>query len=410
MADTRLEERFAAFEAQVTGTFRPAPITGMTTRVRRRRRLRRGLLTGFLAALVATPAGGYAVAGYHDDARPGPTPTPTMTGPPRFDPVDRQIAVPGVTWRDAHVRLALTDAAHGWAFFERCEDENESTTCTYALGVTADAGATWNATALGTRADGRPVNIYPLDGRTLAVHVITKGFLLTTDGGATFTEYPESEPPVQAQRVNAGGDFALLCPGATGFQDGASSVECARPQVYKIGAGAVTPQPTLRGDLAELWQGGDGKLWLTSWDGDVTRVAISYDSARTWQEVGPVPAAEAKLTLSPTGNEVWAVTDEPAGLWRLDGSRFVAQKGLPTEVFQHNVLAIGDGILLIKDGNDDTLTGGFWQDGRYQELAGLRTVGMSVLPDGTIVVVERGLTTVVGTGEGVHRTWTRFSS
>lgn len=413
MADVRIEERFAEFEAQVTGTFRPAPITDMTTRVRQRRRLRRGLLTGFVLALVAAPAGGYAVAS-RDDAQPTPTPTPTVTGPPRFEPDERRI-----TMLDGYenARLTMTDAAHGWVLFERCEDENESATCKYALGVTASAGASWNATMLGTRADGRPVNLYPLDGRTLTVHVIGKGFLLTTDGGETFTEHPESAPPVQALRASVGGDFALLCPGATGFEDGAGGLECARPQVRTVGGDVVSPQPTLRGELYELIQGGDGKLWLTSWDGAVTRVAVSYDSARTWQEVGSVPAENVELTLSPTGTEVWAVADHPAQLWRYDGSRFVAQQGLPAEVFQHNVVAIGDGILAVKDGNDDTFAGGFWQDGRYQELPGLRASGVSVLSDGTLIFTERGPgtveeakhTTVVGTGEGIHRTWARYS-
>jgi hypothetical protein len=411
VGDLKLDERFARFEADVPGTFRPAPLDEVKAATRRRRGARRGIVACVLATLVAAPAGTYALAGGGDEA---PRPSKVHV----FQPEERKITVPGV---DLPVRSVWfpRDAQHGWAMFEACWNDNDYRDCRYAMALTSDGGATWRGVALPDLAkENAPVNAYPVDDRTLAIHAIGKRFYLTTDGGATFKQYSNLSPPEVAQAAIAdSGGYSLRCPGATGFEDGASSVECERPELVRLGS---APAPlamsyTLPGKVQQVLRGGDGRLWLVSLDGDRTRVAYSTDDATaTWTELEPVAGRDteisaARLTASPDGQEIWLVSSEGKGLWRLEGTRFEPRTGLPDEFYAHNVVALGGGYLAVASGHDAG-PGGFWHDGTFTPIGNLRTSYVEVPPDGTVVFRDAddgGW--LVGTGTGADRDWVRLS-
>jgi hypothetical protein len=409
--DLRLDERFDRFEAQVRETFRPAPLADLAVRACSRRRLRRGLLAGILAALVAAPAGGFAVAAGQRDAVPPPVPPVPQNG---FHPIERQVALPGVRLPLVWVRFG-TDARHGWAWFEECTDQDDYGTCRYALGSTQDGGGTWRPAILpDLPADRVPMNVYPLDAGTLAIHAVQKRFWLTTDQGRTFQEHPVSAPPADALRASTdpepGDPYTLLCPGAVGFEDGASGVECARPQLVRIGDGPVADQPTAGDELLQVLTGSDGRVWLLTTENGRSQIAVSTDDARTWTKLAPVAGASdtrRSLTISPDGQEVWLVDEQE--LWRLSGTRFVPQTGLPA-VFVHNVKAVGGGVLAVAAGQDEAdTTPGFWLAGAFHPIDGMSVVAVDVVRDGSVMFVQTDGRRVLGVGAGTDRIWYRFS-
>jgi hypothetical protein len=419
MGEIGLGERFARFEAEVPATFRPAPLAEVVAAARRRRRLRRALFAGVLALLLGGPAGAVAVAGRHD-GRPSPMPLPSVqTAPPSasvspdpIHPVDRKVTVPGV---DLPLRaVQVIDAGHAWAFYDSCPDGGDPGGCRYALGSTSDGGVTWHRANLpDLAADGQlVVGLFPLDERSAVFYVLHKRFWLTTDGGATFTSYPASSPPPQAQRAITypPSGFRLLCPGATGFEDGASGIECDRQRMVRVGSGPVPNQPTLPGRLDAAFQAADGRIWLQSSDGDLTRVAVSTDDSRTWTDVGSVPG-NATLSVSPDGAEVWLVEnhspDVPAAVWRLTGSRFMPQAGIP---YDFSGGAGGGGMLAGVTGDAGKVgQAGLWYGGTFHPIPGLSAMALDVLPDGSLTSRLPDGSTLVGTGTGTDRDWYRLS-
>jgi hypothetical protein len=322
-----------------------------------------------------------------------------------IEPVERRVVLTGV---DLPLRAVwfMGDAHHAWAWFESCP---AGVACRYALGSTVDGGVTWRSVALPDLGpDPAPINVYPLDTQTLTLHVVGKRFWLTTDGGVSFTRYPATKPPVAALRANTwpvrGGEYTLLCPRAVGFEDGASGIACDRQQLVRIGVGPVQPQPALPGRLDEVVAAGDGRLWLASQDGGLTRVAMSPDGARTWQELIPV-AAQASLAVSPDGHDVW-LTAYPNLVWRLSGPTFAPEPIPDSLMIEGNVLATGAGMLVLGSGDGAS---GFWHDGAFTTIAGRSAVPREVLPDGSIVFGQDNGACLVAVGAGLHRSWVRLS-
>lgn len=418
MGDIGLSERFARFEAEVPATFRPAPLAEVASAARRRRRLRRALFAGVLALLVGGPAGAVAVAGRHD-GRPSPLPVPIVQtarppsaspSPEAIHPVERSVTLPGVDIPTKHVYPL--DARHAWVYYESCPEDPGG--CRYALGSTSDGGVTWQRANLPDLAVDKQtvVGLFPVDARTASLYVLHKRFWLTTDGGATFTSYPDSSPPPQAQRAITypSSGYRLLCPGAVGFEDGASGVECDREQVVRIGSGPVPNQPTLPGRLDWVFQAADGRIWLTSVDGDVTRVALSTDDTRTWTDLGSVPGTP-QLSVSPDGADVWLVVNHvpriPAAAWRLTGTRFVAQAGIP---YDFSGVAAGGGMLAGVTGDPGKVgSAGLWYGGAFHPIPGLMASWLGVLPDGSLTCGQPDGSTLVGAGTGTARDWYRLS-
>jgi len=421
MAEAGIDERFARFEAEVPATFRPAPLAEVAARARRRRRLRRALFAGVLAIAVGAPAGAVAVAADHD-GRPSPFPPPVvqLSRPPAsatpepIRPIERTAALPGVDMTGKQVYPV--DATHAWVWYVDCTAEDNPGSCRYALGSTSDGGVTWHRANLpNLAADKADVIPIAVDARTFAFYALHKRFWQTTDGGASFSSYPATAPPRQALSAWArdpGDAFTLLCPGAIGFEDGASGIECDREQVVRIGSGPVPHQPTLPGRPAEVLQAGDGRIWLITNDGPVTRVAVSTDDSRTWTEVGSVPG-QAALTVSPDGADVWLVEghtpDAAATVWRLTGTRFVAQAGSPEDL--GGATAMGGG-MLVGAARTSSIGGspGYWFGGAFHWIPGLQTTGCNLLRDGTIACYGgQDQSFLLGVGTGTERTWYRLA-
>ncbi|PWR07290.1 hypothetical protein DKT68_19705 [Micromonospora acroterricola] len=425
MRETDLDDVFAEFERQTAPTFRPPGLAAAGRRVRERRVRRRGLLAGVAALLLVGPGGAYALAGRNDDGNPPtPAPSPTASQPDdRPAPVQRRtVTVPGVPGELR--QLKFVDARHGWAFFDTCDPEDVgSTDCRRDLARTADGGVTWRRTALPavvnepTTPGG--LGLLPVDDQQLTV---TNGirYLVTTDGGASFTEHPIDAPPRVTRLAVASRDgYLLRCPGDDGMSKRSS---CTRQQLVRVDGVAVPAQPPV--DLTRnagkwLIEGGDDRLWVAVRNGDRMTVAVSDDRAVTWRTL-PAVAGAAGLLVSPDGTDAWLVGMNPEGgssaassrrVWALTGNRWQEQPGLPDETFA--AVAANDGVLAVTGVHGG---GGYWVDGRYVDepaLGGRRRDGgeafiVRVLPDDTIAM-EYPTGTFLGTGSGVDRSWSRVS-
>ncbi|GAA2351758.1 hypothetical protein Cme02nite_25330 [Catellatospora methionotrophica] len=428
-----MDQTFAAFAANTVGTFRPAPVEAVAVAVRRRRRTRRGVLAALTLAALVTPLTLLQLGGRGEapppvitpstpavlSPDPSPTPGPSLTAGSSLE--RRQVQVPGVA-PGYPPRVVFTDATHGWALLQRCDGDSaacELEDCTRAdnacagvLARTDDAGRTWRRVPGTPALDGKVISQYALDGQTLALHLVGEGFLLTRDGGATFTTHPLSAPPPEAllavAREQGRDGYAVLCPGARGFEDGASGRTCAREQLVRIGSGPVRPQPGLGGSdqPSVVRRGADGRLWLlTSLDFERDRVGIqvSTDDARTWQQVPTPPSAVLDgLLLSPDGRTVGIIG--PGGvLWRLAGDRWTPLPGLPAEAFPHLVAALDGGDLIAADPR------GVWRvrGDRTTLLPGLSPMdSLRLLPDGTLLGYGADAVWLSpDPGEEVNRRW-----
>ncbi|MBQ1050386.1 exo-alpha-sialidase [Micromonospora sp. C51] len=418
MREINLDRLFAEFEATAAPTFRPPGVDAARRRVNRRRRRRRGLLAGLVALLLTGP-GVYATAGRDADRDPpDPTPSPATPSPaPDGQVIERKVNPVGVAGRLAGLRFV--DARHGWALFDTCgPDDSDRTGCRLDLARTADGGATWQRTPLPDTANNPrwagPYYLLPLDGRNLTVGV-PDGYLVTTDGGASFTEHPRESPP-EVTRLAAATrrGYLLQCPGSGAL----IKLNCAEWELARIGAAKVPTQPPviLSGAASnDLIDGGDGRIWVTTRNGDWLTVAVSDDDGGTWQEL-PDVAGAARLLVSPDGRDAWLVNinegfDAPTHkrVWRLDGDRWQERTQLPPDT--NSAAAVNGGLLAVTNPWGNV---GYWTGDRYLDVPVLRrrlTSGehpptVQVLPDDTIVITTPTDTTL-GTGPAQTRTWTR---
>ncbi|MFU8875310.1 WD40/YVTN/BNR-like repeat-containing protein [Micromonospora sp. SL4-19] len=413
MPDTVIEEMFAEFEATARETFRPPGVPEAQHRVRARRRRRRGLLAGVTALLLAGSAGGYAAA--HRGDRPEPTPTPTVSPTPDGKVTERKVALPGVPGELTDLRFV--DARTGWALFDTCGSyDPDARGCQRTIARTTDAGVTWRRTAFPAAPTGG-VHLLPRDDETLTV-MARDGYLVTVDGGATWTSHPLGSPPEATRRTFATPSGLFIgCPSPKGLDGGARGLTCGRQQVLRVVDGGALPhQPpvTLSQEVESvLFEGGDGRLWLTVLEGDRFTVITSDDLGVTWRKL-PAVAGARNLAASPDGRDVWLVrTDRPNAVWRLVRDRWQQGPGLPDDT--DGVAAVGGGTLAVTS----TYGGmGFVADGRYVDVPELRDllhsssnygVGVAVLPDGTVLVTPANNMQLLGTGRGVDRTWVRVS-
>ncbi|WP_144119848.1 hypothetical protein [Catellatospora sichuanensis] len=427
-----MDQTFADFAARTAGTFRAVPVEAVASAVRRRRRTRHGALAALALAAIIAPVTLLNLGG-RGETPPVVTPsTPAVTSPsgsPSAAPAPvvetRAVQVPGVA-PDFPATVVFTDAEHGWALLVGCPsrapacDQDDCVqaghTCTAVLARTGDGGRTWHRVTGVPSLDGKVINLYALDGQTIALHLIKEKFLLTRDGGATFTTHPLSAPPQEAvladARAHGHEGYGLACPGAVTFEDGASAPECERVQLYKIGSGPVVPQPQLGGNpnrASSLHRGLDGRFWLlTSPEHEgAPRIQLSEDGLRSWRQLpAPAQATAFGLVLSPDGAEVW-LTGNTQQLWRLVGGAWQRQADLPAETQPHQVVALGGGILLA--GNPS----GVWrlQDGVFTQVPGLPGLGiLTRLPDGTLFGYDDNGRKWLspGTGNAADRPWIKI--
>ncbi|MDG4803968.1 cell wall synthesis protein CwsA [Micromonospora sp. WMMD980] len=404
-----LEDLFVEFETAAAATFRPPGVADAQRRIRGRRR-RRGLLAGLLAVVLAGPASALAVA--HRADRPEPRPTPSVSPSPTGRLTVRTVTLPGVPGELADLRFVSARA--GWALFDTCVDAGESRSgCRRTVARTVDGGVTWQRAGLPAVPDGG-FQLLPVDTDTLVV-TTRAGYLVTADGGNSFTSHPYEAPPVAVRRVFATPSGLYLgCP-----PDGVRP-NCDRQRVLRVSGGLHFHQPpvTLRSDTENaLVEGADGRLWLTVGDDNGLTVVTSADQGTTWQELPPVPRAARQLALAPDGRDVWLVrTTQPNGVWRLAGTRWEPGPALPDDT--DGIAAPGAGLLVVTSayGGLGFVTGGGYVE--VPELRGpLRTsdprdsdprTSVSVLPDGT-VLAQHGRSWFLGVGRGMDRSWFQYS-
>jgi hypothetical protein len=379
-----VDEEFARFSAEVSGTFRPVPVASMP-HWRRSRWRGRVWVAGLFAALVAAAS---AVA-----LQPASSPPP-----PGIRIVDRPVRLAGASGAMA---LRFSDADHGWVLFTDCPAPGGP--CTYHLGRTRDAGLSW-----------QPVQPPPLSGTGLAVllavddRMVLLGswgageaaasYWITADGGATFTRSTGPDDLITAHNP---GPYVP-------FEVHGTSLVMSRTGM----AGAV---PDVPGELRQLAQGRSGPLWAAIYDNGQTKVAWSGDAARTWQFLAPLPA-RGVLAVSPDGHDAWLLTDLPTRLWRLPttpagaGAAAVEVPGFPTAVDPASAAAVDGGGLLV---NPSGTGMGFWRDGGFtrldERLAGSAVA--QVLRDGTMVLThfsdDWSTVEVLRSADG--RTWFRHT-
>ncbi|GHJ46617.1 hypothetical protein Cs7R123_39590 [Catellatospora sp. TT07R-123] len=412
MSEPRIEETFAEFEAAAAGTFRPAGLGLVDDAVRRRRRTRRGGLGALALLAVSAPlllAGMYGGGGEAPVLQPTPTVSSGAVAPVR---ATRPVRVPGFETQ-APPTVVFTDADHGWTLVERCTGSDP---CAMAVGVTGDGGRTWRR-AQTPDLTGKVVNLYPLDGQTLTLHLIGEKYLLTTDGGAHFSSYPLNQPPPQAQLAQSRRDgregYAVRCPGATGFEDGGAGLNCAKMELVRLGSGPVPVQPELGGPMtgaATVHRGGDGRLWVISQvapSGRI-RVQVSVDAARSWQQLPEIYSTGLgslpDLVISPDGHDVWVACADGLAYhldydqWRrfdlnLDGQQ------------PHMVRSLGEqgGLVL----SDTRRTWYLTEHGVISEVPGLPGFdGIEQSADGTLFGYGDGLW--LSPGAGPVREWIRL--
>ncbi|MFF5172403.1 WD40/YVTN/BNR-like repeat-containing protein [Micromonospora sp. NPDC000089] len=406
MPDTTIEQLFVEFDAAARDTFRPPGVPEARRRVVTRRRRRRGVLAGVAALLLAGSAGGYVTADRDD--RPTPSPTPTASPSPTL--AERKVALPGVPGR--LTALHLVDADSGWALFDTCDSSDPGARgCRRALARTTDGGRTWQRTALPRVPDGA-VQLMPVDNSTLTVRAAT-GYLVTDDGGRTWTSHPLTSPPDDVHRTveHEGGPYV----GCASLQeDTPPPLTCDRLKVVLLDGTPFAYQPpvTLRpGADAAAFSGLDGRYWFTVRDG--ARLSVfAWNGEGPWRKL-PVVAGARQLALSPNGQDVWLMSTEgPSRVWRLVDDRWRPGPGLPDDTA--TVAAADGGLLVVTSAYGGA---GFVTDRGYLDLPLLRDAlrddpdapaSVSVLPDDT-VLVEYGTTRILGVGQGLVRTWTRFS-
>jgi hypothetical protein len=405
---TDLNELFAKFEAETTTSFRPPGVPAAQRRTRARRRRRRALLTGVVALLLAGPGGAFALADRGDRADP----TPVVIPSPEGRLTVRKVTLPGV--RGELSKLRFVDGRTGWALFDTCGgDDPDDTGCLRTLGRTTDGGATWQRAALPAAPDG-PVQLLPVDGRRLTVQVGPE-YLVTVDGGATFSRHPiTSTPAATLAALATRSGFLVACPSFLRPGGGAGGRSCTRESLLRIDDDPLPRQPPVilrQDDEHSLVEGRDGRLWLSVATVSGGTVVTSDDRGATWTTLAaPGPG---RLTVSPDGAEVWFVdTEGPRSVWRLVGDRWEQRGGLPDD--SATAAAAGAGIIAVTSRYGGA---GFWVDGRYVDVPELRDplrsdpdagVDLTVLPDGT-VLIGYGRTQILGTGTGTDRTWTWIS-
>ncbi|TDB79326.1 hypothetical protein [Micromonospora sp. KC721] len=411
MPERTVERMFAEFEAEALTIFRPPGVAAARRRARVLRRRRRGFLAAVAALLLGGPAGAFALAN-RDDA-PTPSPMPTTSPSPSDEPVVRRIAPSGAPGTLQELRFV--NARTGWALFSTCAlGGGPASECRSAVVRTDDAGLTWRTNAVPDRIRGHLQLIPGPDGGTLAVMAQT-GWLVTSDGGRTFTEHPRDSPPLPAQRALATlSGYLLRCADATALTVVDPGPACTRQVLATVGQRRLPDQPPVQLRTTQphqLAEGGDRRLWLAVHQEGRTIVLVRGSAATDrWRKLPSVPG-ELSLLVSPDGRHVWlAGFQQRKPLWQLTGDSWRELPGLPDDT--GSVAALDDGLLIV-GGVYGTV--GFIVEGRYVDRPELRNrvgstgPGVGVLADGTIEL-DYGGPKALGAGSGTERTWVRFAS
>jgi len=390
-------------------------VEAAVAKVRRRRTARKAVLVAVLAILVSVPLAVLLLgrSGAPDIIEPTPPPSPSPTFLPTPSPAPeavelRRIVLPDVGQINMQ-DVRFVDRDHAWIWHDPCESDSPTPSCGTLL-ATADGGKTWRRITVPPLPDkARPVFL-PFDANTASLQVTGQfqdkpsHYLHTADGGKTFKSYPVERPPAATVIGPLGGRYRMLCPGATGLEDGAWGTDCERLQLVKIGEGPVAKQPPIRNAPVSVDEGADGRLWLVA--GEMSqRLMVSEDSGKTWKELSWPSGVHGYLILSPDGKQVWTTSTDSTGQvekWELVGTQWVKRFTHPDGQFP---ILLNAGVWLMNDAG----TPAYFHDGVYTRIPGLTMYQYGhVLRDGTIVL-STGNEIFLGVGEGMSRRWVRVT-
>ncbi|GAA2336530.1 hypothetical protein [Dactylosporangium salmoneum] len=282
-----IEDAFARFAEEYSGTFRPLPAEALP-RWRRARRRGAWWLGGLAAALAAA-----LTANALQPAAPDNTPNRV---------VERTVRLPGAR---GTMYADFADAAHGWVVFSDCPAEYR---CTATLGRTTDGGRRWAPVPL----PGPPGNHYPLLSATgpdsaLVVADRPDGTAVwweTTDGGRTFRPAPDLAEPALTDWLTA-----------------------RRGGAYPASA-----------------------HWRVEQDGLVTWASYSPDGGRSWRTLPVELPASGVLRVTHDDREAWVITSTPNRVFRLTPDAAVEVPGFPASATVAMPGAVGGGLLITLPG------------------------------------------------------------
>ena len=360
----------------------------------RRRRALRGVVAAVVALALAVTA---AIALRGRLAEPpviGPTDAPTN---PDSVPT-RRIGLPGVGDNTPPL-LKFVDRTHAWVLFDTCYVVRSG--CRRTLGKTGDGGRTWQPVGI-PAVPGAPedavYNIAVLDASTMTLVVNLRPereprlpwrYLLTRDGGATFTSYPGSDPPLETQLATQG----IYCTGMSGE----TGTACDNLSLVRAG---VSPQSLPSGWPAATTfasKGGDGRIWLVRGRTDATDMMVGTDSGKTWKSLS-WPEFANSLRLSPDGRDVWAVSHHR--MYQLVGEQWQLRYTLTDPDTTDGLVYLGDGLWFGWLGAGY----GYWRDGVFTTALPIADthLDLQLLRDGTVVVPTAEGAYVGAGGEWVY--------
>ncbi|HTJ34081.1 MAG TPA: hypothetical protein VL738_12700 [Dactylosporangium sp.] len=351
MPDTIVEDEFARFAEEFTGTFRPVPVEAMP-RWRRARRRGAVWLGGLATALVAALS-----VNALQPAAPAPANLVTQ----------RTVRLEGAR---GTMGLQFVDARHGWVIFSDCRADNR---CDITLGRSTDGGRHW------TRIE--PPEL-PEVGRMLLVPTGKDSAFV----GIGSDRYPDDPMPLWWETTDGGRSFQ------------ASTASAADYYVRKL----YLPGPQPSGEVITL--GNDQEEWKTRYDGLVTRVYYS-PGGQDWRELPAELPASGMPKVSHDGRDVWVLTEMPNRAWRLTSRDAVEMPGFPASAAIGPAQPVGNGGLVVTVPGEGT---GVWRDGRFTPFAApmVRAQMSILLDDGTLALSMQGEGLILGT-EGGPWVWYR---
>jgi RNA polymerase sigma-70 factor (ECF subfamily) len=383
---SRLAELLADAHWEDLGPASPPPAGIQAARRSvRRRRAARGVAATLAALALAVTAVIVLRGKMAEPPIIGPTDAPTKS-----DTVPtRRIGLPGVG-NNTPPLLRFVDRTHAWVLFDTCYVVQNN--CRRVLGKTGDSGRTWQTVPIPPLPDApgdAVIGMAALDANTMTLVVnprpgpqprLPYRYLLTRDGGATFTSYPGSAPPLETQLATPG----MYCTGMSG----STGTACDNLSLVRAG---LSPQSLPAGWPAASTtavKGGDGRIWLMRGRTDATEMMVSADSGKTWKSL-PWPEFGGSFHPSPDGKDIWVTSRHR--MYQLVGEQWQLRYTLVDPDTTSGLVYLGDGLWFGKPGANF----GYWRDGTFAPMA-------LQIPDAHESQLLRDATVVIPTAEGAY--------
>jgi hypothetical protein len=359
------------------------------------------------AAGLAAAVGLVAACEVGSIRRPAPArpPPPGASASTRAGIAEVRRAQVPVSIEFANRTLTFVDSNRGYAFYTRCDDEDQTPdpTCEASLLATVDGGRTWSV-----RQHPRPFatdqQMIVSDTGTLLLLAEPYGWYVSADGGVSFRYTGSGLQPPAAYYLLSGR-----------FQLWRSEHEPVRLVDYVDGhrRGLPTQPPLIQG-ATDVKYDESGRLWVAGLDGGRAFVSLSRDDGRTWQrQEVPGPSGSlvsAWLEVSPGGGDVWLLGQPTSTafprLWLFDGASWVERPAIGSPPRMRSVAALGDGVLAVSEPGGG---GGLVVPPRYRASDWpLADANLRVLSDGTLMSKRAYGEVFLAAGHGLYRRWVQI--